>query len=134
MPFDPAQPADLSPLSSEVMRGQLNALNDKIDTTLPGPAGPPGPQGDPGPDGPPGPMGDTGSTGSDGSPGPQGPQGEQGPPGEVSLATLDAAIAGTSANTNAVATLDAGFSDPPTHADLEALRAKLNELVLALRR
>jgi hypothetical protein len=31
-------------------------------------------------------------------------------------------------------TLDAVFSDPPTLADLEAVRGKLNELILALRR
>ena len=32
MPFDPAQPADDSDLSSEVMRNQLNALNDDLQT------------------------------------------------------------------------------------------------------
>ena len=37
MPYDPAQPADHSDLNSQVMRDQLNALNDKIDAT---PAGP----------------------------------------------------------------------------------------------
>ena len=30
MPFDPAQPADHSPFSSQVMRDQLNALADRI--------------------------------------------------------------------------------------------------------
>ena len=30
MPFDPLKPATGSPLSSEEMRGQLNALNDAI--------------------------------------------------------------------------------------------------------
>ena len=40
-----------------------------------------------------------------------------------------------SANTNAVATLDTPFAnDPPTLADIEVLRAKVNELILALRR
>ena len=33
MPYDSAQPADHSDLSSEVMRNQLNALNEKIDAT-----------------------------------------------------------------------------------------------------
>ena len=39
------------------------------------------------------------------------------------------------ANTNAVPTLDTPFAnDPPTLADIELLRAKMNELILALRR
>ena len=37
MPYDPAQPADHSDLSSQVVRNQFHALNDKIDAT---PAGP----------------------------------------------------------------------------------------------
>ncbi len=45
-------------------------------------------------------------------------------------ADLTTAISGTSANTNAVATLDTPFADP----DLEALRQKLNEFLLAARR
>jgi hypothetical protein len=50
-------------------------------------------------------------------------------------AAIDAAIAGTSANSNAVATLDTPFTnDPPTLADMEEMRAKINELILALRR
>jgi hypothetical protein len=77
-----------------------------------------------------------GATGADGPPGPQGPQGNdgsqgmQGPTGEVSNAALAAAIAGTSNNTNAVATLDTPFADP----DMETMRAKINELILAQRR
>lgn len=63
------------------------------------------------------------------------PQGADGAPGEVSNATLAAAIAGTSANTNGVATLDVPFTnDPPTLADMELLRAKINEMILAQRR
>jgi|688.fasta_scaffold191181_3 hypothetical protein len=38
MPYDPALPADHSDLNSQVMRNQLNALNDKIDAV---PARPP---------------------------------------------------------------------------------------------
>ena len=30
MPFDPSKPVNNSPLSSQEMRGQLNALNDAI--------------------------------------------------------------------------------------------------------
>ena len=67
------------------------------------------------------PRGNDGSNGSDGS---------QGPPGEISQAQLDSAISGTSANTNNVSTLDNGFADP----DMEALRQKLNEMILNGRR
>lgn len=209
MPFDSSQPADHSDLKAEVVRNQLNALNDKIDATPAGPAGPQGavgpqgPQGEPGPAGPQGndgpqgsqgeagPMGppgtdgapgaqgppgadgtpgSPGSPGADGAPGPQGIQGPQGPPfamaivdsvstldpadpatvsasfdgsnvhfafgiphgapGEVTNAALAAAIAGTSNNTNGVATLDTPFADP----DAEALRQKFNEMLLAQRR
>lgn len=59
-----------------------------------------------------------------------GAQGNEGPPGEVNSAQLNSAITGTSNNTNAVATLDSAFGD----ADMETLRAKLNELILAARR
>jgi len=42
---------------------------------------------------------------------------------------------GSSANTNGVATLDTPFTnDPPTLADIEVVRAKINELILAQRR
>jgi hypothetical protein len=67
------------------------------------------------------PRGSDGSNGSDGS---------QGPPGDISQAQLDNAISGTSANTNGVGTLDSGFADP----DMEALRQKLNEMILNGRR
>ena len=67
------------------------------------------------------PRGNDGSNGSDGS---------QGPPGEISQAQLDSAISGTSANTNGVSTLDTAFADP----ELEAMRQKLNEMILNGRR
>ncbi len=65
-----------------------------------------------------------------GNDGGTGPQGDQGPPGEVTNSALANAISGTSSNTNAVSTLDTPFADP----DVEALRAKLNEFILAGRR
>ena len=66
---------------------------------------------------------------------PRGAEGTQGPMGEVTSAQLAAAIIGTSNNTNAVATMDTPFTnDPPTLADLELMRTKYNELVLAARR
>jgi hypothetical protein len=93
---------------------------------------PRGATGEAGAQGSQGPQGDVGPQGTEG---PQGPQGPQGLPGEVTNAALAAAIAGTSANTNAVATLDTPFTnDPPTLADMEQIRAKINELILAQRR
>ncbi len=69
--------------------------------------------------------------GSDGAPGAPGLQGS---PGEVTNAALNAAlgaaIAGMSANTNGIATLATPFADP----DMEAIRLKLNELILNGRR
>ena len=96
MPLDPAQPVEHSDLSSQVMREQINALKELIDAV---------------------PTGTRGSNSSDGAPGSQGPPGQQ---GEVSNAALETAIAGTSANSNAVTTLDTPFADP----DAEALRRR----------
>ena len=96
-----------------------------------GPEGPQGPSGGPpGPEGPMGPQGPQGMQGSDGAQGPQGDPGPQGPPGEVTQNDLAQAIQGTSSNSNAVPTLDSPFADP----DAEALRVRLNELIVALRR
>jgi len=71
-----------------------------------------------------------GNDGSQGQPGNNGSDGAQGPPGEISQAQLNSAISGTSANTNSVSTLDTGFADP----DMEALRLKVNEMILNGRR
>ena len=66
--------------------------------------------------------------------GAQGEQGIQGPPGEVTNAAMAgaiaSAIAGTANNTNSVLTMDTPLADP----DSEALRLKINELILAQRR
>jgi len=70
-----------------------------------------------------------GQSGNDGG------SGTQGPPGEVTNAQLSSAIGGTSSNSNAVSLLDTPFTnDPPTLADLELMRANVNELITALRR
>ncbi len=71
--------------------------------------------------------------GNDGAPGAAGAN------GEVSQVDLNNGLLNTlsqtSSNTNAVATLNTPFTnDPPTLADLEQMRLKVNELVLALRR
>lgn len=65
---------------------------------------------------------------------PRGGAGDPGPPGEVTNASLAAAILGTSNNSNQVASLDTGPSNPPTVDDYEMLRGKVNELINALRR
>jgi hypothetical protein len=68
------------------------------------------------------PRGNDGSNGNDGA------------PGQVSQAQLDSAILnslnGTSNNTNGLSTLDSAFADP----DMEALRQKMNEMILNGRR
>lgn len=51
-------------------------------------------------------------------------------PGEISQAELDSTISGTNANTNGVSTLHSPFVDP----DMEALRQKLNDMILYGRR
>ena len=61
-------------------------------------------------------------------------QGPQGPPGEVSQAALDAAILGTSANSNGVSTLAMVVSDPPTRSEVQTLADQVDELIAALRR
>jgi len=53
----------------------------------------------------------------------------------VTNADLNNAIDGTSTNSNGVSILDNPFAnDPPTLADLELMRGKLNELINVLRR
>ena len=111
-------------LTFDIPRGNDGAQGAQGAAGAEGPQGPQGQPGDPG--GPPGPAG------ADGAPG------AQGPPGEVSLADLNNGLLNTlnqtSANTNAITTLDTAPSDPPTLADYEALRAKVNELILNGRR
>ena len=132
MPFNPNLPLDGSLIDAGVMRSQYNGLKTLIDDI---PAGPAGPQGDPGPQGPEGAPGPQGSEGPPGAQGPQGAEGlpgPQGPQGEVSMAQLNAAIAGTAVNPSSVGPYQGGFSDPPTKGELdnfanwvEALRGAL---------
>ena len=77
---------------------------------------------------------------------PEGAPGAPGPPGEVTQAQLSNDLVNTqnaavltvlpltSNNTNAVGTEPGSISDPPTQAEVTALRDKLNDLILALRR
>jgi hypothetical protein len=69
------------------------------------------------------PQRDTGPQGNDG------PSGPQGPPGEVTQWQLNT-LNQTSANTNNIITIDTTFADP----DMEAMRQKLNGLILNGRR
>jgi hypothetical protein len=138
MPFDPNYPPFEAPIESAPLRDNLNALHDEITTIPQGPPGPPGPEGPMGPSGaqgetgPQGPQGEPGTPG--GPPGPQGEPGPQGPPGEVSLAQLDAAISGTSNNSNGVGELMIMLSNPVSAAEGQQIVDKLNELIGALRR
>ena len=118
MSFDPNAPAQGAPNSSAQMRAQLNALKALIDAGIPGPQGESGPEG---PEGPPGPAG-----------GPEGPLGPQGPPGEVTLAQLDGAVAGTALNPSGVVPFAGTFSDPPTQAELLDFVAWVEALRVAL--
>lgn len=85
MPYNPNQPADNSPLSSAVMRGQLTALDADTQT-------------------------------------------------RALQTDVEAAIAGTSSNTNGVGTLRMVVSDPPTQGKVQAIADKLDELINGLRR
>ncbi len=54
--------------------------------------------------------------------------------GEVPAQALDDAIAGTSANSNAVDFLSLTVSDPPTESEVQSIVDKVNELIGARRR
>ena len=109
-----------------------------------GDQGDPGPQGDTGADGPPGtpggPPGPEGPEGPEGPPGPEGPQGPdgpegpQGPMGEVSQAALDAAIDGTSSNSNSVSPLGQAADSSYNENQMQDVLNKVDELIAVLRR
>jgi hypothetical protein len=80
------------------------------------------------------PRGNDGATGGQGQNGNDGGPGPQGPPGEVSNAELQAAITGSSANSNAVAALTFGAGPSYDPAQQQEVIAKVNELISALRR
>lgn len=143
MPFDPTKPANNSDVSSQELRNQLNglkALIDAIPDGAPGPAGPEGPAFsniqiggvttvDPGTSASASvsvfgnnvelsfsiPKGETGGVSSS----------------DVSNA-ISNEISGTARNPNSVSMLSMSVSSPPTQAELEAVIAKLNELIGSL--
>ena len=154
MPFDPAQPADSTPVSAPAMRAQLTALSDAIAAV---PAGPPGPAGPPipglnflgdwngGTSYAPGDVIFHNGQGFVAIGGSQGttPEGDlahwrtltiAGPPGEVTDAGLATALAGTARNPAGVSAPGLAVSDPPTQAEVQALAGKVDELLAALRR
>jgi hypothetical protein len=143
MPFDPLKPATGSPLSSEEMREQPNALKALVDAV---PAGPPGPVG---------PAFSTIQVGSvtTGTPGsPAGAQvnvsgnsvelsftiPQRDPGSGVTSTDVTNAIAneisGTARNPSSVSSLSMSINNPPTQSDVQALMDKLNELIGALMR
>jgi hypothetical protein len=63
-----------------------------------------------------------------------GPPGSEGAPGEVSNSDLQAAINGSSANSNGVSTLSFGANPSYDPAQQQEIIAKINELISALRR
>jgi hypothetical protein len=65
---------------------------------------------------------------------PQGFSGSQGAPGEVSNNQLSTAIAGTSSNSNSVATFLEFAANDYSQAQLQGLIDKVNELITVLRR
>jgi len=162
MPFDPNLPQNGQPLDADVLRVQLQGLVELISSIPKGEKGDPGQNGSdggPGPQGSQGPpfaqavvdavntlnAGENASVSVSfdgtnvrftfsiprGSEGTAGLPGSDGAPGEVTLQQLREA---SSANTNGVSTLDnTSGNEPPTLADFELLRGKLNELILALR-
>ena len=135
MPYDPNLPQAGTEFEAAQMRSQLTGLKDLIDAILTVNAA----------------TVDTTTTLPPGSPAqasvsvidstlhfafqiPEGPTGAQGSQGEVSQAALDAAILGTSANSNWVGTYgqmaDASYSQP----QMQALIDKVDQLIQALRR
>ena len=138
MPFDPSLPAPNSPLESQVIRDQLQALFVLIQniasvssavvdsvTTLP--------------------AGSTAQVNASvsggvlhlafgipvGDPGAPGPQGD---PGPVNFGDLAAAIQTTSTNSNQVATLNQQADGYYNFSQLQQVMDKLDELINALRR
>jgi len=128
--YDPNFPPCNAELTAASFRTGFNRLHHTLATQIP--AIPPGQQGPPGVD-----VADIRNNGNgtltvimtDATKfGPFTlPPGPQGPPGEVSGQQLNDAIAGTSANSNSVNTLD-------ENADQATIIAKINELIGALRR
>ena len=136
MPYDPNIPQSGTEIDAVQMRGQLNGLNDLINAvptitsavvdavnTLP--------------------AGDPAAVDASVTSGVLHltfgiPEGPSGPPGEVTQAGLDSAIADalalTSSNSNAVSLLSEAADSSYNQTQMQTVMAKLDELILALRR
>ena len=137
VPAGPTGP--MGPQGPQGIQGPQGLVGDPGPAGPEGPVGPGGPQGETGPVGPVGPVGPEGPSG--GPPGPEGPmgpagapgpQGPQGVPGEVTLAQLETAVAGTAQNPAGVAPYTGSFSNPPTQGEMESFAAWVESLRAAL--
>lgn len=147
MAFDPTKPAPGDDLDAEVIRAQLNALKESIDSIPAGPAGPVGPSGPP--------LASIQITGvTTGEPGTAAavsammnagnveltftiPRGEPGASGVTSTDVTNAITnerINNAQNPTSVQTLSLTLSDPPTLAEVQAVLDKVNELITALQR
>lgn len=135
MPFDPTYPPTNALIESAPLRGNFNGLKDLIDavsvinaavidnvTSLP--------PGDPATVS----VTLTGTTLHFSFGIPEGQTGPQGTPGEVSQATLDAAISGTSNNSNGVTHLSQSADSSYNQGQMQQVMDKVDELITALRR
>ena len=127
MPFDATLPANGTNVKAAELRGQFNALNDKIDAVPAGPQGPPFADA----------VVDAVSTLAPGSVATVGvsfdgtlvhltygiPAGVPGADGEMTDAALAAAIATSALNPSGIAPFAGTFSDPPTQAEMQAFAA-----------
>jgi hypothetical protein len=135
MPFDPNLPQENTPVDAVQMRGQLNGLKDLIDAvgsinavvvdaviSLP--------PGDPATVS----ISLTGTTLHFTFGIPEGQTGPQGIPGEVTQAGLDAAISGTSSNSNGVSLLSQSAFSYYDQTQMQDVLNKMDEIITALRR
>jgi hypothetical protein len=132
MPFDPNLPSNNTPNSSAQMRSQLTGLKALIDAVPTVTSA----------------MVDAVNTLPAGDPASVSvsvigdvlhltfgiPMGQSGPPGEVTTAALNAAIATTSSNSNAVVNLGELAEGTYNQTQMQALINKVDELINALRR
>ena len=147
MAFDPTKPVEGSEIDATELRAQLTGLDDKI-TAI---GSVTGAQVDTTNTGPPGSSAGASVSLSGGVlhfnfDVPQGVDGLQGPPGEVTQsqlsndlvntqnAAVNTALGLSSANSNGVSLLSGTVSNPPTQAEVQENRDRLNELINALRR
>ena len=133
--FNPNEPQNGEIVDADLLRNQLNALNDEITAIPAGPAGPvgapgeqgvqgaqgetgaQGPEGAQGEPGVQGAQGETGPAGPAGAPGDTGPQGEQGPKGDTGDAIVGAVtglVKADGAGNIAAAIPDTDYQSPLT--------------------